>query len=70
MSDTAPLTVEAVSLLLEFLEQEELVISAGAARMHQDEVTCLETAGLLVPHDEIRESLRLSDFLRFEQKAN
>ncbi|MGK2925212.1 MAG: type III restriction endonuclease subunit R, partial [Lysobacterales bacterium] len=25
---------------------------------------------LLVPHDEIRESLRLSDFLRFEQKSN
>ena len=25
---------------------------------------------LLVPHDEIRESLRLSDFLRFQQKSN
>ncbi|MGB7397262.1 MAG: type III restriction endonuclease subunit R, partial [Candidatus Macondimonas sp.] len=25
---------------------------------------------LLVPHDEIRESLRLSDFLRFEHKSN
>lgn len=51
MSDGTQLTAGAVSLLFGLLEQNEPVISAGAARMHQEEVANLEETGLLVPHD-------------------
>jgi len=52
MSEDTELTADAVSLLLELLEQDYPLISAGAADLRADSVARLEQAGLLVPYED------------------
>ena len=51
MSDGPYLSEEAVSFLLELLEQHEPLLSAGTAKMKAEATAILDAAGLLVPHD-------------------
>ena len=74
-TDTAILMVE-TKARTDINTQEVQAKAAAAARWcaqasaYAAEVGSKPWRYLLVPHDEIRESLRLSDFLRFEQKSN
>ena len=51
MSDGPYLSEEAISFLLELLEQNEPLLSAGSAKMKAEATAILDAAGLLVPYD-------------------